>query len=31
MLDRENRRLIMDALGRAVDDLVRDLYSGAFD
>ena len=27
MLDRQNRRLIMDALGRAVDDLVRDLYS----
>ena len=27
MLDDENRRLIMDRLGRAVDDLVADLYS----
>ena len=27
MLDSENRRMIMEALGNAVDDLVRDLYS----
>lgn len=31
MLDRENRRLIMDALGQAIDDLVRDLYSTSVD
>ncbi len=31
MLDRQNRQLIMDALGRAVDDLVRDLYSTKVD
>ena len=27
MLDDKNRRLIMDRLGGAVDDLVADLYS----
>jgi len=31
MLDREDRRLIMDAVGGAVDELVRDLYSDAID
>lgn len=31
MLDCGNRRLIMDAVGGAVDELVRDLYSDAID
>jgi hypothetical protein len=31
MLDRRNRRLIMNALGEAVDDLVQDLYSDTSD
>lgn len=31
MLDRQNRRLIMDTLGRSIDELVRDLYADVID